>query len=68
MNISITRKMPNGIMDWFFKKVNQKVNLGPWPMPDTRPPILKDAVFEKKKRSKNQFWLNKLLASGEIST
>ena len=27
------RKMPNGIMDEFFSKVNQKVNLGRCPMP-----------------------------------
>ena len=31
--------MPNGIMDTFFSKVNQKVNLGQCPTPDAHPNI-----------------------------
>ena len=32
-----TRKTPNGIMDGFFKKANQKVNLGQRPTPACLP-------------------------------
>ena len=52
-------------MDGFFKKVNQKINLGrltahgPWHH------YFKGQIFEK--MAKNQFWLHKLSASGVIS-
>ena len=43
-----TRKNPNSIMDGFFKKVNQKVNLGQQPTPDRLYiTILNDGLFEK---------------------
>ena len=46
-NLNKTRKTPNGIMHRFFKKVDQKVNLGWLQIPDTRPniAILKDGFF-----------------------
>ena len=44
--------MPDGIMEGFFKKINQKVTLGWHHSPDTRPnvSILKDTFLKKKKK------------------
>ena len=64
---TVIRKTPNGVMDRFFKKVNQKVNFGRRQTPACPDiAILKDEVL--KIPSKNQFWLHKLSALGEIST
>ena len=37
--------MPNGIMDVFFSKVNQKVNLGQRPTYNARPPSCLDIAI-----------------------
>ena len=42
----LPRKMPNSIMDWFCKKVNQKINLGRRPPDHLVITILEDRCLK----------------------
>ena len=65
-----TRKMHNGIMDVFFKKVNQRVNLGRHPMPDARPlgyTYFKGWIFEKPVQKAHKNNIVKTKAEGSVA-